>query len=126
MNSNKLNILWFLIASTITRNRLLRAAIAAAGPAGPLAIASCAHTIPIVLMKLPARPTQKSLLVKTSTLQKMIPAIKTMKFTTKNELYDTVLASNPLFYKCLVNMPLVVKQVGVSTPKTTGTTAGTE
>lgn len=100
--------------------------MAAAGPAGPFAIASYAHTIPIVFMKLPARPTQNSLFVKTSRLQKIIPAIKTMKLTTKKELYATVLALNPLFYKCFVNMPLVVKQVGVSTPKTTGTTAGTE
>jgi len=125
MNSNRVNILSFLIASIITRNRLARAAIAAAGPAGPFAIASYTHTMPIVLIKLPASPTQKSLWVNTSKLQKMIPAIKTMIFTTKIELYDTVLALNPLFTRFLVSIPFAVKHVGVITPNNTGTTAGT-
>ena len=70
----------------MTKNKLLSAAMADAGPAGPFAIASCAQTIPIVLIKLPIKPTQKSLWVKTSRLQNMIQAIKTIKLTTKNEL----------------------------------------
>jgi len=49
------------MASIITKNKLLSAAMADAGPAGPFAIASYAQTIPTVLMKLPNKPTQKSL-----------------------------------------------------------------
>lgn len=39
MSSKRLSICLFLIASTITKKRLLIAAIAEAGPAGPVAIA---------------------------------------------------------------------------------------
>lgn len=75
---------------------------------------------------LPTSPNQNRFLMNPLVYQYGIAIIKTITLTTKYHVNASVLMSNPtlLLERCLVKIPPIVKENGVTIPNTTGIHVG--
>lgn len=105
----------------------LSATIANAGPIGPLEIAICKKTNPVILIELPIKPTIKILGQKLLFwIQIGIEINNIREFIIKNVRYVTRDGSNPIFSVviCLVRIPFQVTISGKINANEIGTQAG--